>query len=201
MAARKFLYIVAALIVLTLGSALAYRFWGQQMLGAVMVPGAPFTQPRGLSTVDYADRSLWLARPDINATNDSLWLPEGVKATPPGPAAIFYIHPTSYMASFNRARWNAPLDDRESQETARRFVMTQASAFTQAGQVWAPRYQQAHFGAFLSHNDASARAIAAAYGDVTAAFRAFLAANPAGPIILAGHSQGSLHLLRLLKDD
>lgn len=201
MAARKFLYIVAALIVLTLGSALAYRIWGQQMLGAVMVPSAPFAEPRELGTADYADRALWLARPDISATNDALWLPEGVQAARPGPAAVFYVHPTSYMAPFNRARWNAPLDDRESQETARRFVMTQASAFTEAGQIWAPRYHQAHFGAFLAHNEDSAKAIAAAYRDVRAAFRAFLTANPAGPIILAGHSQGSLHLLHLLKED
>ncbi|MGE4429768.1 MAG: DUF3089 domain-containing protein [Sphingobium sp.] len=204
MAARKFLYIVAALIMLTLGSALAYRIWGQQMLGAVMVPSAPFAEPQRLSMADYADRALWLARPDISATNDSRWLPEGVPeeltASSPGPAAVFYVHPTSYMAPFNRARWNAPLDERDSQETARRFVMTQASAFTQAGQVWAPRYHQAHFGAFVAHGEDAQRAIAAAYRDVAEAFRAFLLANPAGPIILAGHSQGSLHLLHLLKD-
>lgn len=201
MAARKFLYVVAALIMLTLGSALAYRFWGQQMLGAVMVPSARFAAPRPLTAADYADRALWLARPDIAQGNDSLWLPAGVKRTPPGPATIFYLHPTSYMAPFNRARWNAPLEDQESLDTARRFMMVQANAFTQAGQVWAPRYHQAHFGAFLEPKDAAGKAIDAAYGDVAAAFHAFLAANPAGPVILAGHSQGSLHLLRLLKEE
>ncbi len=201
MPARKFLYVVAALIVLTLGSALAYRIWGQQMLGAVMVPRASFAEPNRITTADYAKSALWLARPDMMNGNESLWLPEGVKRTAPGPAAIFYIHPTSYMAPFNLARWNAPLDDEESRETARRFMMTQASAFSEAGQVWAPRYQQAHFGAFLAHNENSVKAIRAAYRDVAEAFHAFLLANPAGPIILAGHSQGSLHLLRLLKQE
>ncbi len=38
-----------------------------------------------------------------------------------------------------------------------------------------------------------------AYRDVLAAFDVFLAAQPAAtPIILAGHSQGALHLSRLL---
>ena len=201
MAARKFLYAVAALIVLTLGSALAYRLWGQQMLEKVMVPSASFSEPQRLTAADYADRSLWLARPDMAEGNEALWLPQGVKRTPPGPAAVFYIHPTSYMAPFNRARWNAPLDDGESREAARRFMMTQASVFTEAGQVWAPRYHQAHFGAFLAHNETSAKAIDAAYRDVAEAFRAFLAANPAGPVILAGHSQGALHLLHLLRNE
>lgn len=201
MAARKFLYVVAVLIVLTLGSAFAYRIWGQQMLGAVMVPSARFTPPNPLTISDYADRKLWLARPDISATNDSTWLPQGVKPTPSGPAAVFYIHPTSYMAAFNIARWNASLEDSESQEIARRFVMTQASAFTGAGHVWAPRYHQAHFGAFLSQRDDATKAIDAAYREIAAAFRVFLNENPAGPIILAGHSQGSLHLMRLMKNE
>lgn len=201
MAARTFLYSIVVLIVLTIGSALAYRFWGQQMLGAVMVPSISFTDPQRLTPQDYARHDLWLARPDAPSGNDSLWLPQGAKATPPGPAAVFYVHPTSYMAPMNRARWNASMDDRESEDTARRYVMTQASAFTEAGKIWAPRYHQAHFGAFMAHKADSVKAIHAAYRDVEAAFRAFLVENPSGPVILAGHSQGSLHLLRLMKNE
>ena len=65
--------------------------------------------------------------------------------------------------------------------------------------VWAPKYRQAAFGAFLLKSQDAHKALDLAYRDVLAAFDAFLAAQPAGkPIILAGHSQGSLHLLRLL---
>ncbi|MPT48920.1 MAG: DUF3089 domain-containing protein [Sphingobium sp.] len=201
MPARKFLYIIAGLIVLTLGSALSYRFWGQQMLGAVMVPSAAFHEPDRLTPQDYARHDLWLARPDEPATNDSLWLPQGAKAAKPGPAAVFFIHPTSYTAPFNLAQWNAPLDDKDSESAARRYIMTQASVFTEAGKVWAPRYHQAHMGAFMAHRSESVKALHAAYRDIEAAFKAFLIENPAGPIILAGHSQGSLHLLRLLKNE
>ena len=67
--------------------------------------------------------------------------------------------------------------------------------------VWAPRYRQAAFGAFLLKSDDASKALDLAYRDVLKAFDAFLAAQPAGkPLILAGHSQGALHLSRLLAD-
>ncbi|SUJ05160.1 Protein of uncharacterised function (DUF3089) [Sphingomonas paucimobilis] len=45
------------------------------------------------------------------------------------------------------------------------------------------------------------RALDLAYRDVDAAFTAFLAqVDPNRPLILAGHSQGALHLSRLLTD-
>ncbi|HWI85848.1 MAG TPA: DUF3089 domain-containing protein, partial [Sphingomonas sp.] len=78
----------------------------------------------------------------------------------------------------------------------------QASAFNAVGRVWAPRYRQATLGAFLATADPrSAQAIDFAYRDVERAFDAFLKAIPDDePIILAGHSQGSLHLMRLLRE-
>ncbi|MBB6123475.1 DUF3089 domain-containing protein [Sphingobium subterraneum] len=201
MPARRFLYIVAGLIVLTLGSAFAYRMWGQHMLAAVMVPNTAYRAPPALTAQDYARADLWIARPDKGAENPALWLPP--KVSPPantGNAAIFFVHPTSYLAPFNTAKWNAPIDDRDSQAMASRFIASQASAFSAAGAIWAPRYQQAHFGAFLRSGGNADKAINAAYRDVAAAFAAFLAANPDGPIILAGHSQGSMHLMRILKE-
>ncbi|MDQ3079191.1 MAG: DUF3089 domain-containing protein, partial [Pseudomonadota bacterium] len=55
--------------------------------------------------------------------------------------------------------------------------------------------------AFLLKNDDATKALDLAYGDVVKAFDAFIAAQPADmPIILAGHSQGALHLSRLLID-
>lgn len=186
---------------LTLGSPFGYRIWGQRMLGAVMAPSTRFASPRRVTAAEYEDRALWLARPDISATNASLWLPVGAPRAKAGPVAIFYVHPTSYMAPFNLARWNASVQDEDSNDIASRFVMTQASAFNRVGTVWAPRYRQAHFGAFLHPSENSSKAIDAAYNDIAAAFRAFLNANPSGPIVLAGHSQGSRHLMELLKNE
>ena len=81
------------------------------------------------------------------------------------------------------------------------FVQSQASAFASLGTVWAPRYRQAAYGAFLLKNDDANKALDLAYGDVGSAFDEFLRNQPASaPVILAAHSQGSLHLLRLLAD-
>src|SRR3546814_12587338 len=77
-----------------------------------------------------------------------------------------------------------------------------ASAFADAGEVWAPRYRQATLGAFLATDRVTAgKAIDAAYRDIEQAFDAFLAAQPkTRPIILAGHSQGALHIETLIKN-
>lgn len=200
--ARKFLYVVAVLIVLVIAALLAYRVWGTQLIRLVMVPREPFAQLQPLPADAYVNARMWIARPDIGKENPALWTPAGAsKAIAGDPrAAIFFIHPTSYITTFGDAHWNAPLDDKEADATARRFVLSQASAFNAAGDVWAPRYRQANYGAFLTDKPAGDRALAAAYRDVAQAFDAFLTANPRGPLILAGHSQGSRHLLQLLRE-
>jgi pimeloyl-ACP methyl ester carboxylesterase len=58
----------------------------------------------------------------------------------------------------------------------------------------------AAFGAFLTTQENAAKALDLAYRDVAAAFDAFVAQAGDRPIILAGHSQGSLHLIRLLRE-
>ena len=199
--ARKFLYLIATLVVLVIGALLIYRVWGTELIRMVMVPRENFTPVQPLPANAYADPKMWIARPDIPG-NPALWTPAGVKPVAAAKkAAIFFIHPTSYITTFGDAHWNAPLEDREVDANARRFVMDQASAFNGAGAIWAPRYRQANYGAFLTEKPAGDQALAGAYRDVEQAFAAFLKANPTGPLILAGHSQGSRHLLRLLRED
>ncbi|KEQ51331.1 DUF3089 domain-containing protein [Sphingobium chlorophenolicum] len=199
--ARKFLYVVTGLVVLVIAALLAYRLWGMQMIRLVMVPREAFVAIAPLPANAYDDPKMWIARPDIAKDNPALWTPEGVKDAPsPEKAAVFFIHPTSYITTLGDAHWNMRLDDQEALTTARRFVQNQASAFNAAGSIWAPRYRQANYGAFLTDKPAAEQSLAAAYGDVKQAFAAFLKANPQGPLILAAHSQGSLHLLRLLRE-
>lgn len=113
-------------------------------------------------------------------------------------ASVFFIHPTSFLES---TAWNAALDDEESQSRARLFVRSQASAFNGIGAIWAPKYRQATFGAFLTARANARLALEFAYRDVRAAYEAFLRQAPADrPIILAAHSQGSYHLMRLLQE-
>ncbi len=196
--ARKFLYVFATLIVLAIAATFAYRLFGVQMMRTAMVPSADFRALPAADAGAYADRKMWLARPDIAQGNPALWTPKGFAPAPSPRAAVFFVHPTSYL---NRAAWNAPLDDAEANDRATLFLRGQASAFNEAGAIWAPRYRQATFGAFLTGKAEANKALDLAYGDVLAAFDQFVSAIPADqPIILAGHSQGALHLTRLLRE-
>lgn len=196
--ARKFLYVIVVLVVLVIAGAFAFRVFGNDLIRMSLTPGEAFRAQPSLASQAYDDRRMWVARPDLPG-NPSLWTPAGyTPRTRPGGAAVFFIHPTSYVS---RDHWNAPLDDPETNARTALFLRGQASAFNEAGEIWAPRYRQATFGAFLTSVADSERALQLAYQDVIAAFDSFLRqVGPDRPLILAGHSQGALHLTRLLRE-
>lgn len=194
--ARKFLYVVAVLIVLALAAAFAYRFYGVQLMRQFMVPGGEVVALPPPDRAAYARAEMWIARPD-KPGNPALWTPEGFKPANKPEAAIFFVHPTSFL---DTKTWNAPLDNADANGRAALFLRGQASALNSVGDIWAPRYRQATFGAFLTSKSSAQKALDFAYRDVLAAFDQFIAEAGDRPIILAGHSQGALHLSRLLVD-
>ena len=195
--ARKFLYLVAILIMLVVAGLFAYRLFGTQMMRVALVPTADFDALPDAQASAYADGKMWLARPGMAGEDPALWTPAGYAPATAPAAAVFFIHPTSYL---ERAAWNAPLDDSEANDRAALFVRGQASAFNEAGAIWAPRYRQATFGAFLTSQEEATKALDLAYRDIVVAFDQFLGEAGSRPIILAGHSQGALHLARLLRE-
>lgn len=198
MCARRFLIIVFLLTLVAVAAAFAIFQFGGNVLLKQATPKGRFELAKAGSGPDYSAQASWVARPGM-ARNPSLWLPAGVQAGPPGAASIFYVHPTTYL---ERDRWNAPLDaGGQTEFRTRLFVQSQASAFNAAGEIWAPRYRQAAYGAFLLRSEDAQQALDLAYSDVRAAFDYFLSRMPEGePIILAAHSQGALHLMRLLQE-
>ncbi|MEO5612216.1 MAG: DUF3089 domain-containing protein [Sphingomicrobium sp.] len=199
MCARRFLFVIFWLTLLAVAGAFAIFQFGDRVLLESTIPNGHFAAPPADSGPNYALADNWLARPDL-PQNPSNWLPEQAAiGTASPPTAIFYVHPTTYL---ERDHWNAPLRaDAQTELRTKLFVRSQASALTSAGQVWAPRYRQAAFGAFLQRSEDAQKALDLAYGDVRAAFDRFLQEAPSdAPIIVAGHSQGALHLSRLLAD-
>jgi hypothetical protein len=198
MLARRFLWVVAGLAILFVIGRIAYAIFEPQLMKFTLVPSVRFESAPAIDGQAYRRADMWIARPDI-ANNVSNWTPAGVKKAGEKKALLFFIHPTSFL---EKTHWNAPLDDPESQERARLFVRSQASAFNAVAEIWAPKYRQATFGAFLTTKADAGRALDFAYRDVVAAWRSFLATAPRDrPIILAAHSQGSLHLERLLAEE
>lgn len=197
MAARRFLWVIAIIIMIVIAGAFIYRIFGTQIMRVAMVPSVSFAESEKAPDPLYGNVGGWLAHPGL-ASNPAQWAPEGYRAAPMPGAFAFYITPTAYLS---RDRWNAPLDDAATNERLGIFLKSQATVFNGVAQVWAPRYRQATFGAFLTDKEDAQRALDFAYADVLRAFDSFVAAVPGDrPIILAGHSQGALHLLRLLQD-
>jgi hypothetical protein len=199
--ARKFLLVIAALIALIVVAGVVWSLFSLQLIRFAMVPHVAFTAPPPVAASRYADAKMWHARPDIIDGNPALWTPTGFQADAKrGDAAIFFIHPTSFLDP-RPDSWNASLSDAATNDRAQIFIRGQASAFNGVGEIWAPRYRQAAFGAFLTTEPEAQSALDAAYADVAAAWEEFLhEVGPDRPIIVAGHSQGSVHLLRLLRD-
>ena len=193
---RKFLWIVVILTLLVIIGAIVWRVAGNRLLQMSVIPTVSFADSPQAPAPDYSRRESWVARPDI-ADNPALWTPDGIKRAPHPAAAVFFITPTAYI---QRDRWNAPLDDAATNKLLDMFARGQASVFNGVGDIWIPHYRQATLGAFYKPGPDADKALALAFGDVIRAFDAFLAAQPADrPIILAGHSQGSLHLLHLVQ--
>ncbi|KPF89846.1 DUF3089 domain-containing protein [Novosphingobium sp. AAP93] len=196
--ARKFLYFVALLIVMAIAALFALRIWSAELTRFAFVPRGAFETQPALRAGVYEDPAMWVSRPGT-VDDPAQYRPEGMPAAPQGKAYVFFIHPTSYLA---REHWNGPIDDKDTRNRTALFVRGMASAFNGEAAVFVPYYRQAAFGSFLVNRPETLKARAVAYGDVRAAFRAFVAAIPAdAPIVLAGHSQGALHVMHLLKDD
>jgi hypothetical protein len=209
--ARKFLYLVAFCITIVIAGRIAYELFQDELAQIALVPSGEFKPVKPLEANAYEDPGLWYSRPGIGVKDPARWQPayagdRGLLPTPADPPAprfaVFFVHPTSYL---NRASWNAPLEnggDPEAERIARVYLRGMASPFNAASEIWAPRYRQATMGAFLTDAEEGKQAIDAAYADVREAFRYFLSSiDPGTPIVLAGHSQGSLHLKRLLAED
>ena len=197
MCARRFLIMVFVLTLLVVGAGFAIFQFGGNVLLKQATPKGHFEAAAAGTGPDYSNLSSWIAHPGL-PNDPSKWLPDGVAQPTTGTAAVFYIHPTTYL---ERDRWNARLEPGGQTEfRTRLFARSQASAFNGVGEIWAPRYRQAAYGAFLLDSSDARAALDLAYRDVAAAFDQFVHEAGDRPIILAGHSQGALHLERLLRD-
>lgn len=199
MCARRFLLVIFFLTLLVAAGGFALFQFGGSVLRKQALPTVPYEAPPPASGPDYVQVENWLNLPDTVPPGPAEWTPKGLTedAGRARSVAVFYIHPTTYL---QRDRWNALIGHRESQDRAALFVRSQASAFNAVGRIYAPRYRQAAFGAFLDTGENATKALDLAYSDVARAFDRFLAQEPDAPIVLVGHSQGGLHLTRLLRE-
>ena len=151
---------------------------------------------------DYSNLNYWAAHPLKWDPSDSIPKPLR-KQKRDSLVDVFFLHPTTYTGDQDNDKLNADIDDAYlNAKTDYSSILYQASVFNQHAKIYAPRFRQAHYNAYFSKD--TAKAIAAfdlAYTDVKNAFEHYLKYfNGDRPIIIAAHSQGTTHALRLLKD-
>jgi hypothetical protein len=156
-------------------------------------PNHAFSPDRLPPAPDYKSNAAWAELPAQDEASQT----DGPKPQ----VNVFFLHPTTYL---NPAGWNAAFTDPGNGGGGfgvEGTLRAQASVFARCCRIFAPHYRQATLYAFLDSGTDGMRAIDLAYQDVSAAFDDFIARRNEGkPFILAGHSQGSIHLLRLLQE-
>ncbi|KAJ1472334.1 hypothetical protein T484DRAFT_3440094 [Baffinella frigidus] len=161
-------------------------------------PAGKFEQQDGPAP-DYAQEKCWDCYGADNGP--SALVPEGVGDKLPvdqRPADVFFIHPTGYFG----AAWQMPPSDLPTGELTGLSMSRNASAFNSTCRIFAPRYRQATLSSFLDVDVPSAReAMDGAYADVRAAFQHYMDVQNRGrPFVIASHSQGGWHAMRLLQE-
>lgn len=154
---------------------------------------------------DYGKTTSWAALPEMQDNADRVPKHSREKdGQADARVDVFFIHPTTYLHPTKTSTgWNADINDSEVNErTDRTTILYQASVFNAAGRIYAPRYRQAHISSYFSRRkDDAKQAFELAYSDIKLAFDYYLAHyNQGRPLIIASHSQGTTHAMRLLQD-
>ena len=179
------------------GVSLAFIFLSPVLLGFLLAPSHEFGEKPVPEAPDYSLRGNWAAWPDDESPAERT--PQGIENTPQQDrlADAFFLHPTTYGG---RDHWVQPMDDELTRrDTDLGTISWQASTFSGCCRVYAPRYRQANI---IGHKAVWEKLSDLGYSDIRAAFRHFISEiDPDAPIVLASHSQGTFHLVRLVMEE
>lgn len=158
-----------------------------------------FAAPAGAKTV-------WLCRPGLAhnpcavSLKTTLFTPAGKKLRVISPRRVrrpsidcFYVYPT--VSDQKTLQANLRVDPEE-----RSIALFQAARYSQYCRVFAPMYRQLTIPGLESGSSGIPAAIRSAYANVLAAWKDYLAHyNHGRGFVLIGHSQGSGHLIQLMR--
>jgi len=157
---------------------------------------------RDLKEPEYDELYFWSAHPDKDSPAKLVPGSDDLMNNSVNDVDIFFIHPTTYTSK-KPNEWNGDVTNAYLNDlTDNRSIKYQASIFNQVGNIYAPRYRQAHIAAYsLRIGENRSRIFDLAYKDVEEAFKHYMKYyNNGKPFIIASHSQGSTHGKRLLKE-
>jgi hypothetical protein len=150
---------------------------------------------------NYSNIDYWAAHPQKKDMSDNVPKPLGKYDSTQKQVDVFFIHPTT-LTDYANTSMNADINDADiNKKTDDGSMLYQASVFNESCNVYAPRYRQAHIKTFFIDQQTAKPIFDTAYADIKNAFEYYLQKlNNGKPIIIASHSQGTLHAAQLLKD-
>ncbi len=171
-------------------------------------PTEAFSKKNVPAIPNYQDMENWAAHPEKVDPADLIPndAPKGtVNNQAHAKVDVFFVYPTIYDGTKKyHTTWNADVKDAALNERIdESTIQHQSSVFNGVGRIYAPRYRQAHLNVYYetASSKDSAQALDLAYEDVKAAFLYYLRNyNEGRPIVIAAHSQGTMHAGRLLSE-
>lgn len=145
----------------------------------------------------YTNREFFDYITEIDYSNDDNWAfwddKDGKQAD------LFMVCPTVDMGK--SGNFNADIADETYRSSFVGALNMELGIYQEAAAIYAPFYRQAAFPVYQMTEEKREGYLALAYEDVRDAFLYYAAhSDPARPLILAGFSQGSDMVLRLMKD-
>ena len=110
--------------------------------------------------------------------------------------SVFYIHPTTLYKS---EKWNADTSHFDNNNFINLCLENQASVFAGLCDLYAPHYREMHINSY-SDTINGYKAFDVAYNDVLSAFKFFINHIEYDNYIIASHSQGTNHAIRLINE-
>ena len=176
---------------LTMDTAYGYFFGG---------PDHPFNPNDAVPQLDYSKENSWASLPSIE--DDADLIPAGEEGADQlnSKVDVFFVHPTGFLKGHH---WTDPLEDESATKENTQWMMAnQASAYNGCCSIYAPHYRQASIYSYFGSDALREEVHAFVYQDVKKSFEYFIENYSNGrPFILASHSQGTHHSIRLLAEE
>ena len=160
------------------------------------IPNKDFNDSIKYQPLDYTDAENWMFYENKNDPKEILPKNYNDENDSLHDVSVFYIHPTTL---YDGTSWNADTSFFRNNKLLRMCLENQASVFAGITKLYAPHYREMHI---YSYTDTvnGYKAFDVAYQDVLEAFKYFINKNPSNPIIIAAHSQGTNHAVRLINE-
>ena len=163
-------------------------------------PDHVFDPSRAVAQLDYSKNSSWAALPLMKDEADMIPKGESGIDQNNSPVDVFFVHPTGYLKGDH---WTDPLEEKSAtMENTQWMMANQASAYNGCCSVYAPHYRQASIYSYFGSDELRAEVHNFVYQDVKKSFEYFIDNFSNGrPFIIASHSQGTHHSIRLLAEE